>query len=627
MSQEDIEKIENIYDDDAPNEAEKDLSLGDAWRKLAPLFRPYRTGILICVSLLTLIAGITVSKGLLIRHAIDNNMADRDWTGLLWTVALYLIAQGVMLFATYTQRMKLERIGQTIIADLKERLFGKILSLSLSYFNRNSPGRLLARVESDTDSLRMLFTFAITVILGDFILLAGIFTTMLIISPRLSLIISIAVPISFVLTYIYHKLTTTRFLESRKRMADITGRVTEFLQGISAVQIFNREEYAREKIHEVNRAKFKLDRFVHVGSTTYFNIIFFMEALLIAGVLYFGSGWISEGVATVGMIVMFIQFLRKMFEPIYRFSDELYVVQKALAGMRRIYGLLETEESIPEPASALGLTEMKREIKFENVWFSYGNNDEYALRDINCNIKVGERVALVGVTGGGKSSVINLLLRFYDPQRGKITIDGHDIRDLTKDELRDLFGLVLQDIYLFPGDVRSNISLGSETLSDEAIQRAVKTVGAEDFISKMSGGLSAEISERGANLSRGERQLLSFARALAFNPQILILDEATSSVDPETERRIQEALDRLLSNRTAIIVAHRLSTILACDKILVIKDGQIIESGTHEELVQADGYYHSLFFLQFAPKAEQEARASHAADIKSKDSEEEVTRV
>ncbi|HSG99273.1 MAG TPA: ABC transporter ATP-binding protein, partial [candidate division Zixibacteria bacterium] len=595
--------------------AECELSLRDAARQLAPLFAPYKLGIALCVFMLMLVSALIVGKGLLIRHAIDDNMANRDWDGLLLTVGLYLLAQLTLLGLTYFQRMKLERIGQTIIAGLKERLFGKILGLSLSFFDRNAPGRLMARVESDTDSLRMMFTFAVTVIIGDLLLLTGIFITMLIISPRLTVITMIAVPAAFALTWLYHRYTTNKFLESRKRMADITSRITEFLQGIAQVQIFNRTGYAREKIREVNREKFMLDSRVHVGSTTYFNIVFYIEAVLIAAILLFGGAWLTEGLVTVGVIVMFIQFLRKMFEPIYRFSEELYVVQKALAGLRRIYGLLAVDESIPQPAEPLGVSRLQNSIAFDHVWFSYGGNDVYALEDVSFTIKRGERVALVGATGGGKSSIVNLLLRFYDPQRGRVTIDGHDIRTMTKDELRGLFGLVLQDIYLFPGDISSNISLGSDNLTAADIERAAETVGAAAFIRRMPGGFQAEVAERGGNLSRGERQLLSFARALAFDPQVLILDEATSSVDPETERAIQDALTRLLANRTSLIVAHRLSTILACDTILVVRDGRIVERGTHEELVKAGGYYHDLFFLQFAPEADRQLDGEREVDI------------
>ena len=325
-----------------------------------------------------------------------------------------------------------------------------------------------------------------------------------------------------------------------------------------------------------------------------------MEALLIAGVVFWGGKWVGEDALTIGVIIMFVQYLRKMFDPIYRFADEMYVVQKALAGIKRIFSLLAHEEHIVEPDHPFGITGIEKNIRFENVWFSYNNNDTYALRDVSFELKRGERVALVGVTGGGKSSIVNLLLRFYDPQRGKITIDGVNIKDMTKDELRRLYGLVLQDIYLFPGTVSSNVALSSTSISTEKIRMAVETVGAGEFVGRLPGGLDAPISEQGSNLSRGERQLLSFARALAFDPQVLILDEATSSVDPETERKIQLALSRLLQNRTSLIVAHRLSTILECDRIIVIKDGQIHEEGTHQQLVELGKYYYNLFRLQFA---------------------------
>ncbi len=603
---------------------ETEISTRPAWRKLIPLFAPHKYGTGICVALLVVVAGLTISKGLLIRQAIDDNMAGKDLSGLLLTVGLYLAAQATLLVVTYVQRVKLEKIGQRIIADLKERLFEKILGLSLSFFDRNSAGRLMARVESDTDSLRMLFTFAITVIIGDLILIVALVTTMAIVSPRLTLIICAAVPVTLALTYVYDKLTSKRFLKSRKVMADITSRITEFLQGIAVIQIFNRTAYARSKVREVNREKFMLDRFVHISSTTYFNIVYFMEALLIAGVVFWGGKQVAAGVLTIGVIIMFVQYLRKMFDPIYRFADELYVVQKALSGIKRIFSLLAHDESIREPMRPFGISSIEEGIRFENVWFSYNNNDDYALKDVSFELRRGERVALVGVTGGGKSSIINLLLRFYDPQRGRITIDGANIKDMTKDELRRLYGLVLQDIYLFPGTVSSNVSLGSSSISTERVRSAIHTVGAGEFIESLPGGLDARISEQGSNLSRGERQLLSFARALAFDPQVLILDEATSSVDPETERRIQLALSRLLKNRTSLIVAHRLSTILECDRIIVVKDGQIHEEGTHQQLVEVGKYYYNLFRLQFA--GARDGQASTAEGI-TDESEREVSHV
>ncbi|MFQ5607408.1 MAG: ABC transporter ATP-binding protein, partial [Candidatus Zixiibacteriota bacterium] len=286
---------------------ETELSTRQAWSKLLPLFAPYKLGIAGCVLLLMAVAGLTISKGLLIRRAIDDNMGGKDWGGLLLTVGLYLGAQGALLVVTYVQRIKLEKIGQRIIADLKERLFGKLLGLSLSFFDRNAPGRLMARVESDTDSLRMLFTFAITVIIGDLILIVALFTTMFIISPHLTVIIATAIPVTLGLTYVYDKLTSERFLRSRKVMAEITSRITEFLQGIAVTQIFNRTDYARSRVLEVNREKFRLDRFVHITSTTYFNIVFFMEALLIAAVLFWGGGWVAQGALTIGVIIMFVQ--------------------------------------------------------------------------------------------------------------------------------------------------------------------------------------------------------------------------------------------------------------------------------------------------------------------------------
>ncbi|MCH9031403.1 MAG: ABC transporter ATP-binding protein [candidate division Zixibacteria bacterium] len=594
--------------------------------RIIGLFSSFKWGLTWCIFLLLVGAGLSVAKGLLIRHAIDANMGDKDWHGLLATVAVFLVSQILLFGVMYAQRMKLERIGQSIIADLKSKVFEKLLSLSLSYFDRHPTGKLMARVESDTDSLRMFFTFAITVIIGDFFLIVGMVITMLIVSPALTAIVALAAPIILGISYIYHRLTTHRFLEARKRMAELTGLLTEFIQGMSIVQMFNRQKYAQGKVHELNRDKFKLDRYAHIGSTIYFNIVFYMEAAQISAALFWGGIWLGEGLVTVGTIVMFVQYLRKMYEPIYRFSDQLYVAQKAISGAKRIFSLLECDEFLPETRTALGISDIGKGIRFENVSFAY-NNDNYVLRDVSFELTPGKRIALVGVTGGGKSSIVSLMLRFYDPQRGRITIDGHDIRDMTKVELRALFGLVLQDVYLFPGDVSSNISLGAESIDDEAVIEAAKVVGADKFIDKMDGTYKARISERGSNLSRGERQLLSFARALAFDPKVLILDEATSSVDPKTESLLQLALTKLLSNRTSLIVAHRLSTILGCDEILAIKNGEIVERGNHIELVKKGGYYHHLFRLQFAEtgaveyQAQEKLRAAKALD------EEEVSRV
>jgi ATP-binding cassette subfamily B multidrug efflux pump len=401
---------------------------------------------------------------------------------------------------------------------------------------------------------------------------------------------------------IFERKTTKRFLNVRKKMAEVTATLTEFLHGMSIVQIFHRGAYAQQRVRTANREKFEEDTYVNVAVVLFFNTIFFLQAVMFALVLYFGDQWRQSQMITSGTIIMFIILIWRSFDPIWRVSEQLSTVQKAIAGAKRIFALLGTPQRLLDPAYPVRLDGLKKSIRFENVTFSYTDDDNYALKDVSFEIPVGSRIALVGVTGGGKSTVISLLLRLYDPQQGRITIDGVDIRDVRKADLRKQFALVLQDIFLFPGDVSSNISLDSDEMEPATIEEAARTVEADRFIDKLPDKYKSEVSEKGANFSRGERQLLSFARALASEPEILLLDEATSSVDPETERTIQSSLKKLMAERTSIIVAHRLSTILDVDQILVIRRGEIIERGSHTELILQDGYYSRLFHLQFKNK-------------------------
>jgi len=514
-------------------------------------------------------------------------------------VVLIGISQGVTLLLMYIQRIKLEIIGQDIMVELKRKLFHHILSLDISFFDRNPVGRLMARVESDTEALRMMFTNTVVLLIGDLILAFGILAVMLNYSQKLTLVLLTMLPVMLILLVIFERLTTPHFLELRKKMAEVTAALTEFLHGISIVQIFHRGAYVKERLNEANRQKFRNDIYVHVGTTLFFNAVFFLQYLMVALVLFFGALWAGSGEITVGIISMFIILIWRMFDPIYRVSEQMANVQKAIAGAKRIFALLATRERLPDPVRPVVWNRLEKGIRFDNVSFSYSGDGNHALRNVSFEIPVCKRVALAGVTGGGKSTVISLLLRFYDPQQGRITVDGIDIRDISQDDLRRRFALVLQDIFLFPGDVRSNIALEQDGLTEERIIAAAKTVEIDRFVRRLPQGYKTEVSEKGSNFSRGERQLLSFARALVVNPDVLILDEATSSVDPETERTIQESLKKLMTGRTSLIIAHRLSTILDVDQILVIRRGEIIERGTHTELILQNGYYSKLFHLQF----------------------------
>lgn len=609
--------------DSAYYQEEQETSVGarEALRGLLPLLLPHRKRLYKNLLLLMIANGLSLLGPVIIQKTVDLVTSPTAVTAgsgipaasvdaivpqIIWMSVIYVLVLLAFLVANYAQRVHLEIIGQDVITDLKQRCFNHIVGLSVAFFDRNPVGRLLSRVESDGESLRQFFSSVVVLIIGDALKLVGIFAILFYYSWRLTLAVLILAPVVLVLMYFYQRYTTPRFLGIRKKMADVIATMTEFLQGMSVVQVFNRQGLVQERMNDANRQKFRLDAEAHISHTTFFNLVFFVENVGIAAVTFFGATVLVGQVSgsggesmTVGTILLFIMFMRMFFEPIHRAAEELHVLQRAIAGARRVFALMKNEERIAEPQRPQPWAQFQDVIRFENVGLSYNGDERFALRNASFEIAKGEKVALVGVTGGGKSTIVNLLLRFYDPTEGRITVDGLDIRNLHTTDLRSKFGLVLQDIFLFPGNVRDNITLEQREISAEALEAASQLVTANRFIERMPQKYETEISERGANLSRGERQLLSFARALVFNPQILLLDEATSSVDPDTEKQIQLALNRLLAGRTSLIIAHRLSTILDADKILVIREGQIIERGTHRELLAQRGYYEKLYRLQF----------------------------
>jgi ATP-binding cassette, subfamily B, multidrug efflux pump len=592
-------------------EQEKGFSSTQAFKSLLPLLKPYRRRLIINMILLAAAQSMSIVGPILIKHALDVDITGKDGSGLIRTAVIYAGLQLVFVIASYWQRVHLEIIGQDAITNLKQRCFDHIISRSVAFFDRNPVGRLLSRVESDGESLRQLFTSTVVMLVGDVILIVAMFAVMFYFDWRLTLIVLAYAPIVIVLLYVYQRYTNPRFMAVRRRMADIIATITEYLQGMSIVQIFNRQKLARERVEEANRRKYQADAAVNIANTTFFNLVFFIERVSIASVILAGAYIVSGSMATAGTLMMFITYIQYFFMPIHRASEQLYVVQRAISGARRIFALLSNEEAIPETSEPVKWQGIEKSIAFENVGLSYNNDDNFAIRNISFEIKKGQKVALVGVTGGGKSTLISLLLRFYDPTEGRVLVDGIDARNIATEDLRSKFGLVLQDIFLFPGNIKQNITLEQEGVSEEALRSTARLVSADRFIEKMPKKYDTEVSERGGNLSRGERQLLSFARAMVFNPQVLLLDEATSSVDPHTEKRIQIALKRLLAGRTSLIIAHRLTTILDADMILVIREGQIIERGTYRELLAQKGYFEKLFRLQF--QEHQEAKVPDVA--------------
>jgi ATP-binding cassette subfamily B multidrug efflux pump len=528
-----------------------------------------------------------------LKRAIDVNIAGSDFKGLLLTVGIYVLLQLATFGINYLMLVLLESLGVKIVSALKEQLFGHMLGLDISYFDQHPVGRLIARVESDTEAIRRLFTSTMFTVLGAVVSLGGMIFIMIRVSPRLFLAVSTLIPVIALLTVLFQKKVRPMFLVVRKKYAEIVAYLTEMVQGMKVIQAFSREEAVKQKMDKLNRSYIRTLLPADIMTMGFFSLVGIFEIMGLAIILLVG-----------GNMVLFLGYLRQFFMPVYAFSEQVGVMQRAFAGAQRVFEIMDLKPQVVNAASGCGWTQFNDSIEFKDVNFSYltrAGNDEpdWVLRDINFTINKGEKIALVGATGGGKSSIINLMLRFYDPQSGSITIDGIDVRTIPVDKLRRRFGLVLQDVFLFPGTVKENLTLGAE-LGREQLDRAVEILGLKRMLDKLPNGLESELAERGANLSQGERQLVSFARALAFDPQILILDEATSSVDPMSERLIQEGIKRLLEGRTAVIVAHRLSTILDADKIMVIHKGLIVESGKHQELLEKNGYYAKLYRIQFA---------------------------
>ncbi len=573
-------------------------------KRMLPLLKPFKMRILGGGLILMVSSGLGLLPPLLLKRAIDVNIAGSDFNGLLITVGLYVLLQLATFGINYLMLVVLESLGVRIVSSLKEQLFGHMLGLDIAYFDEHPVGRLIARVESDTEAIRRLFTSTMFTVLGAVASLSGMVFIMMKVSLQLFLAISTLIPVIVLLTILFQKKVRPLFLVVRKKYAEIVAYLTEMIQGMKVIQAFSRESAVKQKMAQLNRSYIKTLLPADVLTMGFFSLVGVFEITGLAIILAVGGNMVAQGLLTIGAMVLFLGYLRQFFMPVYAFSEQVGIMQRAFAAAQRVFEIMDIEPKVINAVSSGNWDNFKNSIEFQDVDFSYvtrAGNDEpdWVLRDISFTIKKGEKIALVGATGGGKSSIINLMLRFYDPQSGRISIDGIDIKKIPIDKLRRHFGLVLQDVFLFPGTVRENLTLGAE-MTREQLDRAVEILGLQRILDKMPSGLESELAERGANLSQGERQLVSFARALAFDPQILILDEATSSVDPMSERLIQQGIKRLLEGRTAVIVAHRLSTILDADKIMVIHKGRIVESGRHSELLEKNGYYAKLYRIQFA---------------------------
>jgi len=567
-------------------------------RRLVRYLRPYRWLATGAVLLLLLQSGLALVGPRLTEQALDVAIPGKD-VGLLGLLAgLYVATLLLELTAEYGGLLLTTFVGQRVMYDLRMEIFAHLQRLSVSYFDGNPVGRLMTRVTSDVETLNELFSSGVVTIFGDVFTLLAIMAMMLVIDVKLALVTFAVIPLVWLTAAIFRRSVRDAFRDIRYRLARLNAYLQERLSGMRVVQLFGREEASAERFAELNREHLA----AHLRSITVYAIFFpvveVLTAVAMALLLWYGGLRVLDGTLTVGILAAFIQYTRRFFQPLQDLSEKFNLLQSAMASSERVFALLDEPVTVPEPTSPRSLPRpLRGEVRFEGVWFRYSADGPWVLRDVSFVASPGKTVALVGHTGAGKTTVVNLLLRFYDPDRGRITVDGVDIRELSTAELRSAIGFVQQDLFLFTGDILHNLTLGAPIAADAA-RRAAERVGADRFIERLPSGYGHRLGERGRNLSVGERQLLSFARALALDPRILVLDEATSSVDAEAEAQIQRAIAELMAGRTSLVVAHRLSTILHADEILVMHHGEIRERGTHRELLAAGGLYERLYQLQ-----------------------------
>lgn len=565
--------------------------------RLAGYIRPYRGVFWVSVVLTVLLAAVAPALPMLVEHTVDRYILSGDTTGLdkmLMAMIGLLVLQTII---RYFHTLMTNTLGQSVIRDIRVQVFRHITKLRLKYFDNTPIGRLITRTISDLETIANIFSEGLIQIIGDLLQLVVILGVMFYTDWRLTLIVLIPMPLMIGATYIFKEAMKSAFQSVRTWVSNLNTFLQEHISGMAVIQYFAREDQEIRKFKAINAEH----RDAHIRANWYFSIFFPVLEIIVAlatGLLvWYGSRQILADVISPGVVVAFIMYINMIFRPIRELIDKFNTLQMGMVSAERIFDVLDTKEFTPDEGNYKP-DDVKGEIEFKNVWFAY-NDERWVLKDISFKVKAGETLALVGSTGAGKSSAINILSRFYEIQKGQILLDGTDIREYGLDYLRDTIATVLQDVFLFSDSIRHNIDLYDSSISMEVIVDAAKKVGAYDFIQRLPGGFDYQVQERGSTLSSGQGQLISFIRALVHDPKILILDEATSSVDTETEQLIQSAIENLMEGRTAIVIAHRLSTIQKADKIIVLDKGEILEMGSHHELLAQDGAYKKLYDLQF----------------------------
>ncbi len=597
-----------LFGSDEPSDVHYE---GNALLRMLSYVKPYRGTFALCMALVLAATLLDLYRPLLIGDAIDlyitgnyapGEMVAQRFTGVLIAAAKYLAVLGALFIFNRIQYLLLQTTGQKIIYEMRNQLFEHIESLSMRFFDLTPVGKIVTRVTNDVESVNELYSNILVRLFKNIVRIIGLAVIMLALDWRMALFSFIMVPVVTVLTVIFRNIAHKTFQMTRTRLTALNTFLSENLSGMKITQIFHREDVKHREFREKSEELYRVNYREIMVNAIFRPSIYMASVIALIIVIAAGSLGVQSGALTLGTMYIFIQYIQSFFEPIQELTDQLATLQSAIAAAEKIFTLMDVKPMIEDPKDPVILPEIRGRIEFKNVWFAYSDED-YVLKDVSFVIEPGEKIAFVGATGAGKSSILNLIGRYYDIQKGEILIDGVNIRDLTRSQIRSAIGQVQQDVFIFTGDIKSNIRLRNEEISTRAIREASRQVNANKFIERLPDGYDEPVSERGSTFSAGQRQLLSFARTLAFDPVILILDEATANIDTETEQWIQEALATLMKGRTTIMVAHRLSTIQHASKIIVMHHGRIRESGTHQELLEQGGIYKKLYELQKSDQA------------------------
>jgi len=574
---------------------------GNDWQTLKRVIKlamPFKNLFFLSLGLGILVSFVTPLRPYIIQLTVDNNIIKQNGKGLEVMGLILLLSLILEFLVKYLFGLHSTKLGQTIMLDLRTKLFNHVQTMRLKFFDKTPVGIITTRTINDIEAINNIFSEGLITIVADVLTLVFVITFMVYINWKLALVCLTTFPIVLIATYIFKEKVRVSFNDVRDKVAQLNSFVQEHISGMRIVQIFNAQEREFQKFDQLNHEHYVANDKSVLYYSIFFPVVEVILALAISLLIWYGANQVMNGFATVGIFTSFILYLNLAFRPLRMLADKFNTLQMGIIASERVFKLLDTNDKI-EDNGTWSPTTIKGDIEFQHIWFAY-NNEEFVLKDISFKVNAGETLAIVGATGSGKSSTINILNRFYEINKGKILLDGIDTKEYKLNNLRSYIGTVLQDVFLFSGSVMDNITLKNPAITEAQVIEASKLVGAHDFIMELPNGYQHNVMERGSTLSVGQRQLISFIRALVYNPQILILDEATSSVDTESENLIQHAIETLVKGRTSIVIAHRLSTIQNADKIMVLEQGEIKEIGTHDELLKKeDGYYKRLYEMQF----------------------------